>query len=301
MEIAMLGLGKMGGNMVQRLLLGGHRLIAYDVDPKRPAELAALGAVPATTLDGIIGAFSPGKPRVCWSMVPAGKITEDVVQSLASRMRAGDVIIDGGNSNFKDSVRRAAELEKKGIGFMDAGTSGGVWGLKNGYCLMVGGSKATYSTVEPALMTLAPEKGLLHCGPAGSGHFTKMVHNGIEYGLMAAYAEGFEILKTSPFGELPLPQIAAVWNHGSVVRSWLCELLADALAKDPHLDLIKGFVEDSGEGRWTVQAAIDQNVPAPVITLSLLQRIASRQDESFSAKVQAALRNEFGGHAVKKS
>ena len=301
MEIAMLGLGKMGGNMVQRLLKGGHRVIAFDVDPKKPDELATLGAVPAHTVGAILAAFTPGAAKVCWTMVPAGKITESLVQDLAAKMGPGDVIVDGGNSNFKDSVRRAAELAPKGIGFMDAGTSGGVWGLKNGYCLMVGGTPETFAKVKPALETLAPQDGLIHTGPAGSGHFTKMVHNGIEYGLMAAYAEGFEILKTSPFGELPLPQIAAVWNHGSVVRSWLCELLADALAKDPHLDQLKGFVEDSGEGRWTVQAAIDQNVPAPVITLSLLQRISSRQDESFSAKVQAALRNEFGGHAVKKA
>jgi 6-phosphogluconate dehydrogenase len=301
MEIAMLGLGKMGGNMVQRLLKGGHRVIAYDVDPARPKELAGLGAVPAASLDEVLAAFSAGSAKVCWVMVPAGKITEELVQQLASRMKPGDVIIDGGNSNFKDSMRRAADLAPKGIGFMDAGTSGGVWGLKNGYCLMVGGTPETFAKVRPALETLAPESGLLHTGPAGSGHFTKMVHNGIEYGLMTAYAEGFEILKTSPFGELPLPQIADLWNHGSVVRSWLLELLAQALASDPHLDQLKGYVEDSGEGRWTVQAAIDQNVPAPVITLSLLMRIASRQDESFSAKVQAALRNQFGGHAVKKS
>ena len=299
MELAMLGLGKMGGNMVQRLLLGGHRVIAYDVDPKRPAELAALGAVPATTHDELFAAFKG--PRVCWCMVPAGKITEDLIQALAARMRPGDVIIDGGNSNFKDSMRRAQELAAKGIGFLDAGTSGGVWGLKNGYCLMVGGAPEAYAKVEPALKTLAPENGLLHAGPAGAGHFTKMIHNGIEYGMMAAYAEGFEILQTSPFPGLDLPAIADLWMHGSVVRSWLLDLLKDALAKDPRLEGIKGYVEDSGEGRWTVQAAIDQSVPAPVITLSLLSRFVSRQDESFSAKVCAALRNEFGGHAVKKS
>jgi 6-phosphogluconate dehydrogenase len=216
-------------------------------------------------------------------------------------MSRGDVIVDGGNSNFKDSQRRAKELAERGIHFCDAGTSGGVWGLKNGYCLMVGGAKEAYAVIEPALKTLAPEGGLMHTGPAGSGHFVKMVHNGIEYGLMTAYAEGFEILKTSPFGQLNLPEIAGVWRQGSVVRSWLLDLLHDALARDPGLDGIRGYVEDSGEGRWTVQAAIDQNVPAPVITLSLLMRIASRQEESFSAKVQAALRNEFGGHAVKKS
>jgi 6-phosphogluconate dehydrogenase len=299
MQLAMLGLGKMGGNMVQRLLAGGHRVVAYDVDPKRPAELAALGAAPATTLDEVIAALPP--PRVCWSMVPAGKITEELINSLAARMQKGDLIVDGGNSKFTESQRRAKELAERGIRFCDAGTSGGVWGLKNGYCLMVGGAPEAYAMVEPALKTLAPEGGLMHTGPAGSGHFVKMVHNGIEYGLMTAYAEGFEIMKTSPFGNLDLAKIASIWRNGSVVRSWLLDLLHDALAKDPGLDGMRGYVEDSGEGRWTVQAAIDQNVPAPVITLSLLMRIASRQDESFSAKVQAALRNEFGGHAVKKS
>lgn len=299
MQIAMLGLGKMGGNMVQRLLLGGHKVVAYDVDPMRAQELAGQGAVPATTIDEVVAKLSA--PRVVWAMVPSGKITEDLIHTLASKLSPGDVIIDGGNSNFHDSIRRAKECESRGIGFCDAGTSGGVWGLKNGYCLMVGGSDDAYAKIEPALKTLAPENGLLHTGPAGSGHYVKMVHNGIEYGLMSAYAEGFEIMKSSPFPNLDLPNIAGIWRYGSVVRSWLLDLLVEALQKDPKLDQIKGYVEDSGEGRWTVQAAIDQNVPAPVITLSLLQRIASRQDESFSAKVQAALRNEFGGHAVKKS
>jgi len=300
MRLAMLGLGKMGGNMVQRLLKGGHEVVAYDVDPAKAAALAPMGAIPATTLDEVVAALKG--PRVVWAMVPSGKITEELIHSLAARLSPGDVIIDGGNSNFHDSQRRGTELEAQKLHFLDAGTSGGVWGLKNGYCLMVGGSNAAFAICEPLLKTLAPPDGLLHTGPAGSGHFTKMVHNGIEYGQMAAYAEGFEILATAPFAEkLDLPKIAHLWNQGSVVRSWLLELLADALAKDPRLEGIKGFVEDSGEGRWTVQAAIDQNVPAPVITLSLLMRIASRQDESFSAKVQAALRNEFGGHAVKKS
>ncbi|HEX4384210.1 MAG TPA: decarboxylating 6-phosphogluconate dehydrogenase [Myxococcales bacterium] len=300
MQLAMLGLGKMGGNMVQRLVLGGHKVVAYDVDSKRAAELSQqVGASAATTLDELIAALKP--PRVCWTMVPSGKITEDLITALASRMQKGDIIIDGGNSNFHDSQRRAADLAKSGIHFCDAGTSGGIWGLKNGYCLMVGGPDEAYKVIEPALKTLAPEGGLMHTGPAGSGHYVKMVHNGIEYGLMTAYAEGFEILRTSPFGELNLPEIAGIWRSGSVVRSWLLELLHDALQNDPKLEQIKGYVEDSGEGRWTVQAAIDQNVPAPIITLALQMRIASRQDESFSAKVQAALRNEFGGHAVKKS
>jgi 6-phosphogluconate dehydrogenase len=299
MQIAMLGLGKMGANMAQRLLRGGHKVIAYDVDPRRATELAAHGATPATTLDEVIAALQP--PRVVWTMVPAGRITEEVVVSLAAKLSRGDLIIDGGNSNFKDSMRRAQELQQRGLFFMDAGTSGGVWGLKNGYCLMVGGSPEAFRIARPALETLAPENGLIHTGPPGSGHYTKMVHNGIEYGLMAAYAEGFEVLHSAPFPNLDLAQIAKVWMHGSVVRSWLLELLSDALSKDPMLEGIRGYVEDSGEGRWTVQAAIDQNVPAPVITLSLLTRIASRQKESFSAKVQAALRNEFGGHDVKKA
>jgi 6-phosphogluconate dehydrogenase len=297
MQLAMFGLGRMGGNMTQRLLRGGHKVVAYDRNPGAATALAAHGATPATTLDEAILALQP--PRVVWSMIPAGAPTEEMIHGLASRLSRGDVIVDGGNSNFRDSMRRAAELKERGIHFMDAGTSGGVWGLSVGYCLMVGGSDEAFRIVEPALRTLAPENGLIHTGPPGSGHFVKMVHNGIEYGLMAAYAEGFEVLKTAPFPDLDLAGIARTWREGSVVRSWLLDLLADALARDPKLETIRGYVEDSGEGRWTVQAAIDQNVPAPVITLSLLGRIASRQDESFSAKVQAALRNEFGGHAVK--
>jgi len=298
MQLAMLGLGRMGGNMAQRLLQGGHQVVVYDVDPRRATDLAAFGATPATTLDEVIAALRP--PRVCWTMVPAGRISEELITSLAARMQRGDVIVDGGNSYFKDSQRRAKELAERGIRFCDAGTSGGIWGLKNGYCLMVGGAPDAFATIEPALRTLAPQGGLMHTGPAGSGHYVKMVHNGIEYGLMTSYAEGFEILRTSPFGQLNLKEIAGVWRHGSVVRSWLLDLLYEALSKDARLDGIRGYVEDSGEGRWTVQAAIDQNVPAPVITIALQMRIASRQDESFSAKVQAALRNEFGGHAVKK-
>ena len=298
MQLAMLGLGRMGGNMAQRLLQAGHKVVAYDVDPRRAAELAAVGAAPATTLDEVSAALRP--PRVCWTMVPSGRIAEELITSLAARMQRGDVVVDGGNSNFKDSQRRAKELAERGIHFCDAGTSGGIWGHKNGYCLMVGGAPEAYAFIEPILRALAPEGGLIHTGPAGSGHYVKMVHNGIEYGLMTSFGEGFEILRTSPFGHLDLPRIAEVWRHGSVVRSWLLDLLAEAFSKDPGLDGLRGYVEDSGEGRWTVQTAIEQNVPAPVITLALQMRIASRQEESFSAKVQAALRNEFGGHAVKK-
>jgi len=298
MQLAMLGLGRMGGNMVQRLLQGGHKVIAYDVDPRRATELATLGAAPATTIDEVIAALQP--PRVCWTMVPSGRITEELVTSLAARMQRGDVIVDGGNSNFRDSQRRAKELAERGIHFCDAGTSGGVWGLKNGYCLMVGGAPQAYAIIEPALKALAPEGGLMHTGPAGSGHFVKMVHNGIEYGLMSAYAEGFEILKTSPFGQLDLPKIAGIWRYGSVVRSWLLELLHDAFAEHGgDLSDIAGYVADSGEGRWTVDAAIAEDVPAPAMTMALFMRFASRQDESFAAKVSAALRQQFGGHAVK--
>jgi 6-phosphogluconate dehydrogenase len=264
MRLAMIGLGKMGYNMTLRLLGGGHEVVAVDRNLDAARELAGKGAI-------------------------AGE-----------RLAKDDVVVDGGNSNWKDSQARAERLARRGIGFCDAGTSGGVWGLKNGYCLMVGGAPAAVKRCEPIFVTLAPPDGYAHVGPAGAGHYVKMVHNGIEYGLMQAYAEGFEILKTSPFG-LDLHRIAGLWGRGSVVRSWLLELLESALEGDAELRSIKGWVEDSGEGRWTVQAAIDQNVPAPVITLSLLTRFRSRQDESYGAKLLAALRNQFGGHAVKKS
>ncbi|HEX2863436.1 MAG TPA: decarboxylating 6-phosphogluconate dehydrogenase, partial [Deinococcales bacterium] len=234
---------------------------------------------------------------VVWVMVPSGAPTEQTVQELTRAGRSGDIVVDGGNSNFHDSQRRAADLAAKGLAFLDCGTSGGVWGLRNGYCLMIGGEKAAFDAVEPVFKSLAPQDGYLYAGPSGAGHYSKMVHNGIEYGLLQAYGEGFEILETSGFN-FDLPALAKLWNHGSVVRSWLLELLERGLDADPNLESIRGYVEDSGEGRWTVQAAIDQNVPAPVITHSLLARLASRQQESFSAKVIAALRNQFGGHAV---
>ncbi len=293
----MVGLGKMGGNMVQRLLRGGHEVAVYDLNAEAVQKLAALGATAAGSLEELAGALQG--PRVVWVMVPAGDPTEQTLRSLADLMQPGDVLIDGGNSNFHDSKRRAAEYGARGIGFIDAGTSGGVWGLENGYCLMVGGSDDAVKVCEPAFVTLAPENGYLHVGASGAGHFTKMVHNGIEYGLMQAYAEGFEILHKSEFG-LDLEKIAGLWQHGSVVRSWLLELLERAYAAEgQELERIRGWVADSGEGRWTVQAAIDLDVPAPVITLSLMARFASRQDESYGAQVLAALRNQFGGHAIK--
>ncbi len=297
MRLAMIGLGKMGYNMTLRLLQGGHEVVAVDRNLDVARELAGKGAIFAESIADAITKLQP--PRIAWVMVPS-QVTDAVINELGDRLSKGDVLIDGGNSNWQDSRVRAEKMAAKGIGWCDAGTSGGVWGLKNGYCLMVGGAKETVKICEPIFRCLAPEKGYAHVGAAGAGHYVKMVHNGIEYGLMQAYAEGFEIMKTSPYG-LDLHEIASIWGYGSVVRSWLLELLEHALAEDKDLKAIKGWVEDSGEGRWTVQASIDQNVPAPVITLSLQTRFRSRQEESYSAKILAALRNEFGGHAVKKT
>ncbi len=297
MKIGLVGLGKMGMNMTLRLLQGGHEVVVQDQNAAKARELAGRGAAAADSLADLCQKLPA--PRIVWVMVPSGAITEGVIGELGAKLERGDVLIDGGNSNFRDSQRRAAKLREKGIRFLDAGTSGGVWGLKVGYCLMVGGEKAAFDLAAPVFRTLAPEAGYLYCGPSGAGHFTKMVHNGIEYGLLQAYAEGFEVLKTSEF-PLDLGAIAHLWNQGSVVRSWLLELAERAFGAEGNgLDKIEGYVEDSGEGRWTVQAAIDQNVPAPVITASLIARLASRQPESFSAKMIAALRNQFGGHAVK--
>jgi 6-phosphogluconate dehydrogenase len=297
MRLALIGLGKMGYNMTLRLLEGGHEVVAVDRNAELARELAKKGAVFGEDVSDGIAKLSG--PRVVWIMVPA-QVTDAVIQDVAGRLSKGDVLIDGGNSNWKDSRARAEKLAEKGIHFCDAGTSGGVWGLKNGYCLMVGGSPEAVKICEPIFKALAPVDGYAHVGSAGAGHYVKMVHNGIEYGLMQAYAEGFEIMKTAPF-KLDLHNIAAIWGHGSVVRSWLLELLESALKEDTDLHAIKGWVEDSGEGRWTVQAAIDQDVPAPIITLSLQTRFRSRQVESYGAKVLAALRNQFGGHAVKKA
>jgi 6-phosphogluconate dehydrogenase len=283
----MIGLGRMGANMAERLRRGGHEVIGFDRNP----EVSDVGS-----LAELVHELTT--PRAAWVMVPAGDPTEKTIGELAGLLDKGDLIIDGGNSNFRDSMRRGTELDEEGLLFMDAGTSGGIWGLKEGYCLMVGGSDTAFQRVEPALKTLAPEDGYAHVGPAGAGHFTKMVHNGIEYAMLQAYAEGFEILDASEF-DVDLRRIAALWNHGSVVRSWLLELAESAFANDPDLSKIHGYVEDSGEGRWTVFEAINENVPAPTIAASLFARFASRQEDSFAMKVIAALRNEFGGHAVK--
>ena len=301
MDIAMIGLGKMGANMATRLMHAGHRVVAYDVNECAIQGVEALGAHGARSLDELVAKLPV--PRVVWVMVPSGKITDDTISALAERLSAGDVIIDGGNSNYKESVRHAAEVAEKGLHFLDAGTSGGVWGLKEGYSLMIGGDAEVVEMARPVFESLAPapDTGWGHVGPHGAGHFTKMVHNGIEYGLMQAYAEGFEIMKAKKDFGLDLAQIAHVWQKGSVVRSWLLDLTALALDQDGDLSDIKGWVADSGEGRWTVTEAMDLDVPAPVITLALQARFVSRQTDSFAAKLLAAMRNQFGGHAVKKA
>jgi 6-phosphogluconate dehydrogenase len=299
MQLAMIGLGRMGGNMTERLMQGGHQVVVFDRSPETIEKYVKLGATAATAAADVASKLT--QPRVVWIMVPAGKPVDDTIAALLPALSKGDVIIDGGNSNFHDTMRRAAELEPKGVHFVDSGTSGGIWGLENGYCLMIGASPEAFALCEPIFKSLAPADGYAHVGPPGSGHYVKMIHNGIEYGALQAYAEGYEILHASKEFKLDLHKIAAVWNHGSVVRSWINELAELAFQRDANLDQLKGYVEDSGEGRWTVQEAIDLDVPAPVITLSLLARLRSRQSDSFSAKVIAALRNEFGGHAVKKA
>jgi 6-phosphogluconate dehydrogenase len=296
MQLGMVGLGRMGANMTTRLLKGGHQVVVYDRNPDAVRASAAGGATASTSLGDLVAKLSA--PRTVWIMVPSGKPTDDTISELLGLLKSGDAIIDGGNSNFRDSQARYAKAKAQGVAFIDAGTSGGVWGLENGYCLMVGGDADAVKRVEPIFLTLAPTDGYAYVGPSGAGHFSKMVHNGIEYGMLAAYGEGFEILEKSEF-PFDLHQLAALWLHGSVIRSWLLELAELALKEDPMLKDIRGYVDDSGEGRWTVQAAIDENVPAPVITMSLISRFVSRQDESFSAKVIAALRNQFGGHAVR--
>lgn len=298
MQIAMVGLGKMGANMAERLLRGGHDVVAYDLNEAAIQAAEAKGAVGVRTLDEVAASLS--SPRAVWVMVPSGAATEATVEALAARLTPGDVIIDGGNSNYKDSMRRAATLAERGVDFVDVGTSGGIWGLQEGYSLMIGGEEAVVERLRPVFATLAPapDRGWGRVGPAGAGHFTKMIHNGIEYGLMQAYAEGFAILRAKRDFDLSLYQIAEIWRHGSVVRSWLLDLTADALAGDEELLAIKAWVPDSGEGRWTVFEAVDLDVAAPVITMALQRRLRSREEAPFADKLLAAMRNQFGGHAV---
>ena len=298
MRLGMVGLGRMGGNMTRRLLGDGHEVVGYARNPASVQEVVKHGAVGSESLDDLVGKLDG--PRVVWVMVPAGDATEDTIVKLSELLAAGDVVVDGGNSRYTDSVRRAGVLEEKGIGFLDCGTSGGIWGLELGYCLMVGGSDDAFALLEPAFKSLAPENGYAHVGPAGAGHFTKMVHNGVEYALMQSYGEGFELLSSSEF-DLDVGQIAEVWRNGSVVRSWLLDLAAKAFEADPGLETIEPYIEDSGEGRWTLTHAIDNAVPVPTIATALFARFASRQDKSFAGKVIAALRREFGGHSVKST
>ena len=298
MKIGFIGLGKMGGNMVERLLNAGHEIVAYAQTSESVKKVQAKGAIGADSLRDIVNKLE--SPRVVWLMVPVGEV-EKIIDKINLFLEQGDILIDGGNSFYKDSVRRAEELKKKGIYFLDAGTSGGIWGLKAGYCMMIGGDKGIFEKLEPMFKTLSMENGYAHVGPSGAGHFVKMIHNGIEYALLEGYAEGFEIMNAKKEFNLDPYKIANLWNHGSVIRSWLLELAENIFKRDSKLDSINGYVEDSGEGRWTVAEAIEENVPAPIITLSLLQRFRSRQEESFSAKIIAALRNEFGGHEIKKA
>jgi len=323
MQIGMIGLGRMGGNMVRRLMKGGHSCVVYDRGADVVAAFAKEGASPSKTVEELVAKLQ--KPRAVWIMVPSGGPTESTVQSLAKLLEAGDTIIDGGNSFFKDDVRRSKDVARKGIHYVDAGTSGGVWGLERGYCLMVGGPKEAVARIEPVLRTLAPgrgdipltpgrdgkstaEQGYLHCGPSGSGHFVKMIHNGIEYGLMQAYAEGFDIFKNAVSDQLPeeirydlnVADIAELWRRGSVVSSWLLDLTSIALTRDPKLESYSGFVQDSGEGRWTVQAAVDEAVPAEVLTAALYTRFRSRQQHTFAEKILSAMRQQFGGHVEPK-
>ena len=301
MELGMVGLGKMGANMTTRLLKAGHSVVVTDRDPEAVREAAGGGAAAAESLQELVLKLSA--PRAVWVMVPSGAPTESVVQELSERLDAGDLVVDGGNSNYKETMRRGEQLKDKDIHFVDVGTSGGVWGLKEGYSMMVGGDGEAVDRLRPVLETLAPaqDRGWGHVGPSGSGHFVKMIHNGIEYGMMQAYAEGFDILKQKETFGLDIYQISEIWRHGSVIRSWLLDLTARALEDDQDLTGIKPWVADSGEGRWSVNEAIDLDVPAPVITLALMMRFASREDDSYAAKLLAAMRNQFGGHGVRKA
>ncbi len=300
MQIAMIGLGRMGMNMARRLLGGSHHVVAYNRTPNKTKEIEKEGAIGIFSLSELTEKLSP--PRPVWLMLPAGPAVDEHISQLREVLAPGDIVIDGGNTYYKDDIRRAEFLAEKNVRFMDVGVSGGIWGLEVGYCLMAGGDKETYEHLEPIFRTLAPKNGYLYCGDTGAGHFVKMVHNGIEYGMLQAYGEGFEILEGSPYSKsFDYAEIAHLWNQGSVIRSWLLELAETAFSKGERLSDIRGYVEDSGEGRWTVQQAIETGVSAPVIALSLLQRFRSRKEETFSDKVIAALRREFGGHAVARS
>lgn len=300
MRIAMIGLGRMGMNMARRLLQGGHQVVAFNRTPDKTEELVKEGAIGAFSLTELVEKLPA--PRVVWLMLPAGQIIDDHIEQLRPILTAGDIIVDGGNSRYHDDIRREKALLGSGIHYLDAGVSGGIWGLKVGYCTMIGGNRQDFQTLEPILQTLAPKDGYLYCGPAGAGHFVKMIHNGIEYGMMQAYGEGFALLEASPYGQgLDFSQVSHLWNQGSVIRSWLLELLENAFANDPGLTTLTGHVDDSGEGRWTVEEAIASGVAAPVITMALFQRFQSRQENTFGNRVLAALRHEFGGHAVQKS
>jgi len=296
MQLGMVGLGRMGGNMTTRLLRDGHEVVAWSRDPSSVDRAAKEGAVPGKDLEDLVARLAP--PRHVWLMIPSGAPVTDTINALILLLERDDAIIDGGNSYYRDSIRRAEELSGKGLHFIDCGTSGGIWGRENGFCLMIGGKKEIFRRMEPVFATLAPADGYAYMGPPGAGHFVKMVHNGIEYGMLQAYAEGFELLNESRY-ELDLRRIASLWNQGSVVRSWLLELAELALERDPRLSTIQGYVEDSGEGRWTVFEAIEHDVPATALAHALFARFRSRQEESFGAKLIAALRQEFGGHAVK--
>jgi 6-phosphogluconate dehydrogenase len=298
MQIGFVGLGRMGLNMVTRLQRGDHAVVAYDRNPDAVARAEAAGARGVASLDALAAALSA--PRTVWLMVPAGDPTEATVTALADLLSAGDTIVDGGNTNFHDDVRRARTLAARQLHYVDAGTSGGIWGLQEGYCLMVGGEADVCRRLEPVFLTLAPPNGYLRVGDHGAGHYVKMIHNGIEYGLMQAYAEGFDLMHASDYA-IDLGAVAELWNHGSVVRSWLLELAARALADDPELAGLKGYVDDSGEGRWTIHEGVDRGVPLPVMTAALYTRFRSRQDNPFADRLLAALRNQFGGHAVRKT
>ena len=299
MQLGMVGLGRMGGDMTRRLMRGGHEVVVYDLSPEAVGDLADEGATPSSGLEDMVAQLGEtGGPRVVWLMLPAGEVTGSTVTKVLGLLSPGDVIVDGANSNWENTRARAEEAEAQGVHYVDCGTSGGIWGLREGYNLMVGASDEAFGVVEPALETLAPEGGYAHIGPTGSGHFVKMIHNGIEYAIMQSYGEGFEAMENYPHADLNLSQIADLWTHGSVVRSWLLELAASALKKDVRLNDVRAYVDDSGMGRWTVEYGVKQAVPMAAISAALFARFSSRQTDSFSAKLAAALRNEFGGHAI---